>query len=78
MAFSPQVRAMAYRRSRGQCECMRRRHGHGFFRCSTRLRPQSGHYHHRKAVRVGGDDSFPNCEYLCQSCHERTGSYGRR
>jgi 5-methylcytosine-specific restriction endonuclease McrA len=77
MAFSQITKDQAYARSGGRCECRRKSHNHLFDRCATPLTRNSGEYHHITAVSVGGSDALSNCEYLCQSCHKRTDSYGR-
>jgi 5-methylcytosine-specific restriction endonuclease McrA len=74
--FSETVKAQAYRRSGGRCECIRKGHGHTG-RCATRLTQTSGEYHHVTAVAKGGSDGLSNCEYLCKPCHRQTPSYGR-
>jgi 5-methylcytosine-specific restriction endonuclease McrA len=76
MAFPDSVKAAAYRRSGGLCECKRTGHGHTG-RCAKRLTPTSGEYHHVTSVAAGGSDTLVNCEYLCTSCHAKTRSYGR-
>jgi hypothetical protein len=75
MAFSEDVKARAYLRSTGQCECRRSTCDVGHSgRCTKTLTATSGEYHH---IVAGGDDTLSNCEYLCEPCHEATISYGR-
>jgi len=75
VAFSDAVKAQAYRRSGGRCECTRKGHRH-VGRCLARLTASSGHYHHVTAVAKGGSDGLSNCQYLCIPCHRLTPSYG--
>ena len=35
-------------------------------------------FHHIVAESVGGKDTLSNCEFLCEECHKRTASYGRK
>lgn len=76
MAFSETVKAQAYRRSGGRCECTRRGHGH-LGRCAKRLTSSAGEFHHITAQSKGGSDGLSNCEFLCKPCHQKTRSYGR-
>ncbi|MBR2994420.1 HNH endonuclease [Candidatus Saccharibacteria bacterium] len=35
-------------------------------------------FHHIVVESVGGKDTLSNCEFLCEECHKRTASYGRK
>ena len=79
MAFSETVKAKAWERNNGRCECRRKEHGHPFGRCTSQLLFRSwAQFHHVHAKAKGGTDTLSNCEVLCKTCHEKTDSYGRR
>lgn len=78
MAFSDTVKAQAFKRSGGRCECRRKSHKHILGRCLAVLLTRSaGEFHHVTAASQGGSDGLSNCEVLCRSCHKNTTSYGR-
>ena len=74
MAFSEQVKDEAYIRADGKCECTRKVCGHNR-RCNSSL-VKGWHAHHITSQAAGGEDTLANCEALCVSCHQNTGSYG--
>jgi 5-methylcytosine-specific restriction endonuclease McrA len=74
MAFSEEVKAQAYRRAGGKCECRRATCGHAG-RCNKDL-SRGWEAHHILSVAAGGTDGLSNCEALCIPCHENTKSYG--
>lgn len=84
MAFSETVKAQAFTRSGGRCECQRQHQGlsasHHGGRCSTTLTRLGGRWeaHHKVAVIAGGSDTLSNCEVLCLTCHQLTLTYGGR
>jgi hypothetical protein len=76
MAFSQQTKDAAYRRAGGRCECTRSSHSH-WGRCNADL-SRGWHAHHKTAQAAGGSDDLGNCEALCITCHEGTGTYGTK
>jgi hypothetical protein len=76
MAFSDDVKRVAFRRSGGQCECTRKEHRHSG-RCPAKLTMDTAQFHHVTAVSAGGSDGASNCEVLCLTCHKGTDSFGR-
>lgn len=76
MAFAEEVKAKAFARSGGRCECIRLSHGHQG-RCAVALTSTEAEYHHVHADARGGSDGLANCEVLCKPCHKATPSYGR-
>lgn len=74
MAFSQETKDAAWRRAGGKCECTRITCSHHAGRCNAGL--SKWHAHHRTAVTSGGSDELSNCEALCITCHQNTGSYG--
>lgn len=84
MAFTPETKAAAFRRSGGRCECTREhpnkpRAPHHGGRCPKTFTEVGGqwHAHHITSVDAGGSDALSNCEILCVPCHELTQTYGR-
>jgi len=81
MAFSQETINQAWRRAEGRCECTLKNCGHAG-RCNKELDPQNKiegkkwHTHHIVSQDAGGSDTLNNCQILCVSCHENTGSYG--
>ena len=75
MAFPESVKAAAYRRAGGRCECPRS-NCHGSGRCTARLGRHQGQFHHRRSLLAGGSDVLANSEHLCVHCHWKTGSHG--
>ena len=73
MAFSDSVKDDAFKRSGGRCECTRSSHTNHTGRCTTSITRHGAEYHH---VDSGGSDALGNCEALCTTCHQQTGSYG--
>lgn len=76
MPFSDEVKAQAFKRSGGRCECQRKTHGHPG-RCKATITKTTVEYHHLHAESEGGHNGLSNCEALCRSCHHQTSSYGR-
>jgi hypothetical protein len=80
MAFSESVKDQAFARSGGRCECHRQHLGltapHHGGRCPRTLTRYGGQWeaHH---ITAGGPDTLSNCEVLCLTCHQLTGTYGR-
>lgn len=78
MPFPESVKASAFRRSAGRCECQRTGPGHAHIgRCPILLTRATAQFHHITAQAVGGYDGLSNCEVLCETCHRQTASYGR-
>jgi hypothetical protein len=68
MTFAADTKEAAYRRADGKCECDRIGHGHRG-RCRAPLLAQSGwDARHITSPRIGGDDTFFNCEVVCVGC----------
>ena len=57
-AFSAKTQAEACIRADGRCES-----------CGGQLKPGQIHFHHRKPVWKGGDNSLENCKVLCTADH---------
>jgi 5-methylcytosine-specific restriction protein A len=76
MAFSEEVKLLAWKRAGGKCECGLSGCGHGA-RCNADLSGRTWHAHHVVSEQAGGSDALGNCQVLCVPCHENTGSYGR-
>jgi 5-methylcytosine-specific restriction protein A len=57
-SFSAKVQAQATVRADGKCE-----------ECGGQLKPGQIHFHHRKPVWKGGDNSLENCKVLCTADH---------
>lgn len=80
MPFSESVKDQAFARSGGRCECHREHPGansapHHGGRCPRTFgRYGAWEAHHSVA---GGPDTLSNCEALCTTCHQLTGTYGR-
>ena len=75
MEFPDSVKDAAFRRSGGQCECMRSSHSHAG-RCKTTVTRYSAEYNHVPVDPKIGADTLANCEVLCVTCHKETASYG--
>lgn len=56
--FSAKVEDEALARATGCCE-----------ECKGQLKPGKIHFHHRKPVWKGGDNSLSNCKCVCVVCH---------
>ena len=56
--FTAKVQAEATLRANGKCED-----------CGGQLKPGQIHFHHRKPVWKGGDNSLENCKVLCTADH---------
>ncbi|MBU1937676.1 HNH endonuclease [bacterium] len=69
MSFGGVVRVKALLvRAKQQCECERSSHVHIHKgRCQAKSKLE---YHHRIPKEKGGDNSFENCEVLCEVCHK--------
>lgn len=78
--LSDELRAGAFRRSGGHCECTRPDHAHRGLdgRCTKSLTAISGEYHYLTAVGPGADDGSSIYEYLCEPCHKAITSHSRR
>ena len=56
--FSAKTEGQAEARASGRCET-----------CGGQLKPGHFHFHHRKPVWKGGDNSLENCKVVCTVCH---------
>lgn len=56
--FTAKVQSDATVRAQGKCE-----------ECGGQLKPGQIHFHHRKPVWKGGDNSLENCKVLCTADH---------
>jgi hypothetical protein len=75
MAFSDEVKSLAFGHAAGRCECTREGHGH-VGKCNKPLTLFSATFRHRLAPAAGGSDSAPNCEVLCPQCGASADSGG--
>src|ERR1700720_787164 len=56
--LTAKVQAEATLRAQGKCE-----------ECGGMLKPGQIHFHHRKPVWKGGDNSLENCKVICTADH---------
>jgi hypothetical protein len=67
MEFPESVKDAAFRRSGGQCECMRTSHNHAG-RCSTTVTRNTAEYNHIPVNPKTSTSTLANCEVLCVTC----------
>ena len=73
VAFSDNTEVLALILAGSRCQCEKWSHFHAGGKCAETKNLEA---HHIKAQEDDGPDTLENCRILCQSCHERTESYG--
>lgn len=79
--FSEDIIKQAWKRSGGQCECLRSTHGHQN-RCQNLLKYENrgfegkGSWDSHRRIPAGGE-SFYNCEILCGPCYKKIQFFNR-
>ena len=75
MPFSEETLTKAWRRAKGQCECLKTTHDHMHIRCTRELvwdnrgnDTANGAWKAHYRNKASGD-SPSNCEILCWACH---------